>query len=163
LSSPTNAYFARPDFQTAIGSILDDEPVISTVELVSGAEGNAGVTPFTFTVMLSAPYDAPVSVQYATADITATANSDYQATSGTLTFAPGETSRTYTVLVYGDRVAEPEEYIATTLSNPTSAHIGEGSGALGQILNDDASASVSDVSTVEGHSGTKTLGFTVML
>jgi hypothetical protein len=149
--------------------IIDDEPVVSMIDSSTGTEGNAGTTPFTFTVILSAAYDAPVTVDYATLDETARAGSDYQATSGTVSFAPGETSQTITVLVNGDRVAESSEYFWVYLTNSTSAHLatdgdfGGLSWSLGEILNDEPFVSVNDASTVEGHSGTKTVAFTVRL
>ena len=70
-----------------------------------------------FSVTLSTAADAPVTVDFATADDTASAGSDYQAVAGTLTFAPGETSKTIIVTVNGDRLAEPAEYVNVNLSN----------------------------------------------
>src|SRR6185369_13992041 len=69
-------------------------------------EGNTGTVAATFTIALSERCTQPVTVAYATADVTATAGSDYQAASGILTFAPGETSKTITVSVIGDRLGE---------------------------------------------------------
>src|SRR5205823_2490212 len=112
LSAATNATIA--DAQ-GLGTILDDEPRI-TISDVSGLEGNAGTVAFTFTVSLSAAYDAPVTVHYATANGSATAGSDYQAVSGTLTFAPGQTSQSVTVLVNGDRLGEANETFRVNLS-----------------------------------------------
>ena len=83
---------------------------------VSILEGNSGTTAFVFTVTLSAPIDQAVTVNYATADGTATAGSDYTAASGTLTIPAGQTSGTITVLVNGDRLAEPNETFFVNLS-----------------------------------------------
>src|SRR5262249_24472475 len=117
LSNPTNATIA--DGQ-GLGTIRDDEPRLSIGgETRSG--GNSGTKPFDFTVTLSAAYDQPVTVNYARADGTATAPSDYTAASGTLTFAPGQRSKTVTILVKGDRVAESDETFFVNLSNPTNA------------------------------------------
>jgi hypothetical protein len=113
LSSPTNAALS---LGYATGTIVDDEPRISIGDVIV-SEGNTGTTSATFTVTLSASSTSPVTVTYATANGTATAGSDYQAASGTLTFAPGETSKTITVLVYGDRVPEPNETFFVNLSN----------------------------------------------
>src|SRR5262249_46659062 len=83
------------------GTITNDDSVPSlSISNVSLAEGNSGTTAFTFTVSLSAASGQMVGVNYATADGTATVGSgDYQATSGTLTFNPGQLSKTITVLV----------------------------------------------------------------
>src|SRR5437899_705415 len=76
---------------------------------VPQTEGDSGNTPSTFTVSLSAASGLMVTVNYATADNTATAGSDYQSTSGTLTFNPGETTKPVTVLVNGDNTFEQTE------------------------------------------------------
>ena len=93
---------------------------------------------------LSAAYGQAVTVHYATADGTATAGSDYQAASGTLTFAAGQTSQTITVLVNGDRLAEPTETFFVNLSDPTNAFIADGQG-VGTILDDEPRISINDV------------------
>jgi Calx-beta domain len=79
-----------------------------------------------------------VTVDFASsADGTATvADSDYQAASGTLTFAPGDTSKQITVLVNGDATVEPNETFPVNLSNPANATIADGQGQ-GTIVNDD--------------------------
>src|SRR5262249_51933493 len=108
-----------------------------SISNVSQPEGNSGTTAFNFTVTLSTPSSSPVTVQYATADGTATtANNDYTASSGTLTFAPGQTQQTITVLVNGDTVVELDETFAVNLSNPSNATLGTGQGQ-GTIQNDD--------------------------
>ena len=71
-----------------------------------------------FRVFLSRRLRIPVSVDYATSDITATAGADYPATSGTLTFAPGETAKTISVPVFEDGHDEDHERLMLTLSNP---------------------------------------------
>jgi len=101
----------------------------------SAPEGNANTT-MSFTVTLSAATPLPVTVSYATSDGTATAPSDYTSATGTLTFAPGQTSKTVTVTVVGDTLYEPDETFTVTLSNPVNATIGTGS-ATGTIQNDD--------------------------
>ena len=71
-----------------------------------------------FRVFLSRRLRIPVSVDYATSDITTTAGADYPATSGTLTFAPGETAKTISVPVFQDGHDEDHERLMLTLSNP---------------------------------------------
>ena len=77
-----------------------------------------------------------MTVDYATADGTAHAPDDYQAGSGTLTFAAGQTTRTVTVPVNGDLLNETDETYFLNLSGPTNATIGDGQG-IGTILDDD--------------------------
>src|SRR5262249_15926937 len=78
LSSPTNAFIS--DGQ-GVGTIVDDEPRIS-ISNVARREGYGKATLFTFTVTLSAAYDQPVTVNFTTANGTATAGSDYESTAG---------------------------------------------------------------------------------
>jgi hypothetical protein len=134
---------------------------------VTVTEGNSGTTNATFTVTLSAASASAVTVKYDTANGTATAGSDYQAASGTLTFAPNETSKTLTVAVNGDTTAEADETFAVNLSNPTNATIADGQG-IGTIKNDDTASSpptisINDVTVTEGNSGTTDAVFTVSL
>jgi hypothetical protein len=126
-------------------------------------EGNTGAASATFTVTLSAASTETITVAYATGNGSATAGSDYQAASGTLTFAPGETSMTITVPVIGDRLGEPNETFIVNLSNATNATIGDGQG-VGTITDDEPRVSISDVSKKEGKKNQKTLfTFTVTL
>jgi hypothetical protein len=159
LSGATNATIA--DAQ-AVGTTVDDEPHISISD-VAKKEGNTGTTLFAFTVSLSAVYDAPVTVGFATADGTATAGSDYRATSGTLTIPAGQTMGTITVLGNGDRLAEANESFFVNLSNPVNAGIADGQG-MGTIVDDEPRISTSDVTKAEGKKGQTTLfTFTVTL
>ncbi len=113
-----------------------------TVNDVTVTEGNTGTSTATFTVSLSAAYSQTVSVHYATADGSATlAGSDYQAASGTLTFAPGVTSQTITVLVNGDRLGESNESFSVRLTNPTNAFIADATG-VGTIVDDEPYVSI---------------------
>ncbi|HEX8774401.1 MAG TPA: Calx-beta domain-containing protein [Pyrinomonadaceae bacterium] len=132
-------------------------------------EGNAGTTNATFTVTLSAASTQAVTVKYDTANGTATAGSDYQAATGTLTFNPGQTTQTINVAVTGDTAPEANETFAVNLSQPTNATISDGQG-LGTITNDDQppantqpSLSINDVTVQEGSSGTTNAIFTVTL
>ncbi|MFV0594025.1 MAG: Calx-beta domain-containing protein, partial [Draconibacterium sp.] len=127
--------------------VLTSQPGLSTDD-PSLAEGNSGTSTLTFIVTLSMP--APVggaTVDYATSDGTATAGSDYTATSGTLSFAAGETSKTVDVTVTGDQILEADETITLTLSNATGTDvtITDATGT-GTITNDDAAAvTIADV------------------
>ena len=83
------------------------------------AEESSGSIDFAVTLDKAAR-DA-VSVDWATADGTATAGTDYTAASGTLTFAPGETSKTVTVVLQDDAIDEGTETFTLQLSNPQPA------------------------------------------
>jgi len=121
-----------------VGTILDNEPRIS-INDVSKKEGNGtGTTLFVFTVSLSAAYDQAVTFNYATANGTATtADHDYQAKSGTVTFLPGETTKTITITVYCDKKAEPNETFFVNLSGASSNALFSDMQGIGTILDDD--------------------------
>jgi CSLREA domain-containing protein len=107
-----------------------------SINNVTLAEGNGGSTPFVFTVTLSAPSAATVTVNFATANGTAVAGSDYVATSGVLTFAPGITAQTITVNVIGDTASEPNETFFVNLSAPANATLAAAQGT-GTIVDDE--------------------------
>jgi hypothetical protein len=134
LSSPTNVTITTA---TGTGTIQNDDgqPAL-TINNVSQVEGNAGTTNFLFTVALSPASGQTVMVNFATADGTATAGSDYTAASGTLTFAPGVTTQNFNVLVNGDAVFEADEMFAVNLSAPINATITTATGT-GSIVNDE--------------------------
>jgi probable HAF family extracellular repeat protein len=118
-----------------VGTIIDDEPRLS-VNDVSKNEGQAGTTPFTFTVVLSSASSGPVTVGVATSDGSAKVGGDYDASSISLTFAAGQTSRTATVNVKGDRTRESDETFSVRLSGAIGALVADGEGT-GVIRNDD--------------------------
>jgi uncharacterized repeat protein (TIGR01451 family) len=103
---------------------------------VTVTEGNTGTVNAVFTVSLSTAAGLPVTVNYASANNTAVAPSDYISASGTLTFTPGVTTRTITFTVQGDSLAEINETFLVNLTNPTNATISAGQG-VGTISNDD--------------------------
>lgn len=125
---------------TAIGTIIDDDgvpvlPALSIADLAV-AEGNGEHAHFMFTVALDKAPSGPVTVAYSTSNGTATAGSDYVASSGTVTFAAGETSKLVHVDISGDTVFEGNETFAITLSNASGASIADAT-AIGTIVNDD--------------------------
>jgi hypothetical protein len=128
-----------------VGTILNDDTGgspgtppkidISDAEVV---EGNSGSRLMTLNVTLSQASTKVVRVSYATLNGTArTSDSDYVSKSGTLKFAPGETTKTITIQVKGDKKLEPDETFFVNLSNATGGTIEDGQG-LGTIFNDDA-------------------------
>ena len=162
LSSPVNATIATAQ---GTGTIVDNDaaPSISIGD-VSVTEGNTGTKTASFTVTLSAASGQTVTVNYATANGTATAGSDYLAATGTLTFAPGVTSQPVVVTVNGDALNEANETVLVNLSGATNASISDSQGTL-TITNDDAlpSITIGDASITEGNSGTKTVTLTLTL
>lgn len=128
-------------------SVADEEPTLSIAD-DTVTEGNVGVNTATFAVTLEYPLIATVTVDYDTSGVTATENSDFSATSGTLTFAPGETGKTISVDVLGDLVDEDDESFEVTLSNPTNATLDDASG-LGTITDDETVAFSIDSQSVD--------------
>jgi uncharacterized protein YhjY with autotransporter beta-barrel domain len=128
------------------GTIVNDDaqPTLS-IDDVSVNEGNSGTTTATFTVSLSAASGQTVSVNYASADGTASAGSDYVARSGTLTFSPGTTAQGVAITVNGDTAVESDETFSVGLSGASNAAIAGATGT-GTILNDDAVVTVGPAS-----------------
>ena len=134
LSAPTNALISKKE---GVCVITDDDAAPSlSVNNVSVAEGDADVAA-TFTVSLSAASAQTLTVKYKTANGTATAPADYTAVPlTTLTFAPGETTKTVSVTVKGDTLDEAAETFQLQLSPPTNATIADGTGICA-ITDDD--------------------------
>jgi hypothetical protein len=154
LSNPTGALLRDAE---AVGTIADNEPGISIdhpygIDPLTVVEGDGGTTPAVFTVTLSQPYDQEVTVDY----YTSTGHtSDIIAASGTLRFAPGQTSQTITVQVVNDLVHEDLEAFNVYLTNPSPhAAIASGAGYCYIEDNDPAapSISISDAEIIEGNS-----------
>ena len=160
LSSPTNATLA--DGQ-ALATIINDESRLS-INDVTLAEGHSGQRTALFTVSLSAASSHSVTVNFATADGTATTPGDYIAAAETLTFAPGQTSQTISIAVKGDVQNEADDTFFVNLSGAANALLDDAQG-LGTVTNDDPlpALSVTDPTVTEGDSGTKNLNFTVSL
>jgi hypothetical protein len=151
LSSPTNsATLETPAGVTIIIRDDDSKPVVTLPSLptiiFSAVEGNAGTTNLTFNVFLTNPSFQDVTVDYATSDLSATAGSDYVASSGTITIPAGTTSATASIPIIGDTVVEAPEVFRLDLTNATNVSaIGISSHSL-LIENDDATLQLSDTS-----------------
>ncbi len=122
LSAPTNATFANSD---AMVTINDDDaigPVSLKVQDLTVPEnvGTANVK-----VTLNHASSQTVTVTYATRKGTALPGQDYRGTQGTLTFNPGETTKTIPVTVINDQVPEPTETFAVKLYTPVNATIAD--------------------------------------
>ena len=142
LATPSNA--TSGDMQ-GLGTITNDDaqPTISIDDVthaegnVSGVDNDPDLTNYDFTVTLSNPSYQTITVEYATANNTAAAPSDFNGvTTTTLTFLPGETSKPLTVVVNGDTTYELNETFFVNLSNPTNSTTTDQ--GVGTITNDDA-------------------------
>lgn len=137
-------------------------PQLSVSDLTF-AEGDSGSKVVEFTVTRSGGEGA-FSVAYETANGTATAGVDYQATSGTLAFAAGENAAKVQVTVLGDATPEADETFFLRLSSPTNGAVLADDRGRATITNDDGAPptiSIGDASVLEGDSGTTLATFTV--
>jgi Calx-beta domain len=160
LSGPTGGTIA--DAQ-GVGTIYDDEGPPSFVVADGAAleaDGSLGLQ-----VLLTHPSGSSVSVDYATADGTALSGPDYVAKSGTLTFTPSQTTKTVSITIVDDALAEEDKTFTLNLSNATGGIAIARAQGIGTIQNDDADPTVSVAagSVVEGDVGTTTLSLPVTL
>jgi hypothetical protein len=157
-------------------SVITPPPSTFSVAAVASsvAEGNSGTKTSSFTVTLTPGDPAPtypLTVQYATQGVTATADTDFVAATGTLTFNQGETTKTVNVTVKGDTTAEANETLRLVLSSPSQGVISSDSGtATVTITNDDGQPLPLSIGFVpasvritEGNSGTRQATLTVGL
>ena len=136
----------------ACNSMVDPALAINDLTIV---EGNAGTSVATFNVGLSPASSQTVTVNFATANNTASAGTDFVATSGTLTFAPGQTSRPITVTINGDTTFEPNETFLTSIFPAPRTRRSATTQGVATITNDDATAIIHQQRDVtEGNSGT---------
>jgi DNA/RNA endonuclease G (NUC1)/PKD repeat protein len=162
LTNPENATTTK---NQAVTTILDnDAPPIMIIGDKTITEGHNGTAIITYTVNLSAASAKPISVKYATADGTATAGTDYTATNGIVTFAPGETSKTVTVQVLGDTIDEFDEIFFLNLTNPENATITKNQ-AVSTILDNDVppALTIGDKTITEGDNGSQLVTYTINL
>ncbi|MDX1618426.1 MAG: Calx-beta domain-containing protein, partial [Balneolaceae bacterium] len=128
----------------AAGTILDDDEKRVETPRASIADASAfeSAGSLIFNVNLSKSYSETVAVQYETKPKSADAGQDYVASSGVLSFAPGETETTLQIELIDDAVDEPDETFVVVLTDPVNAVLaGAGDQAEGTILDDDASVS----------------------
>lgn len=145
-------------------TIVDNDTSLVSINDVTTIENDSGPKNMKFTVRLSTYNSRNVTVDYVTADNTATAGSDYVATAGTVIFNPGQTIKTFIVQTTGDLLDENNESYLVNLSNATNAVISDQQG-VGTIKDNDLapSLSIANISIVEGNSGTTNAVFTVTL
>ncbi len=130
---------------TGTATLADNDSGVLSVSNVVIDESNGAAT---FTVTLDRPSTGTVSVNYATQDGTALAGSDYTAASGTLSFAPGETSKTVTLPVAGNGGDAANETFSLLLSSPLGAVLGNTQGTA-VVIDSPAASVVIPVATIE--------------
>jgi len=163
LSNPTNATMADAQGQATITND-DPQPTVSVAVQAfrtEGAEGTFGNA--SLEVRLSNPSYQTITVSFATANGSATAGTDYVATSGDVTFNPGDTVKTIAVQVNGDNIDEINETVLVNLTSPVNATLGTAQGTVLIQDDDGPTLSIGDVSVTEGNSGSKNAVFTVIL
>jgi uncharacterized repeat protein (TIGR01451 family) len=127
--------------------ILDDDPLPTADFVTSSFSASETVPSAIITVSLSHPSGFPVTVDYVSADGTATLDDDYTATSGTLHFPPLSTTQTFTVAVIDDLIDEPDETVVLTLTGATSATVGTDRNPAALIILDDDPLPIADFVT----------------
>jgi hypothetical protein len=148
LSDAANATIADAQGQ---GTIINNDPIpAATVFDVFTSEGNGADRVVNVTIRLTNTSSLSSSIDFATADNTATAGSDYVATSGTLTFNPGQIEKTFPVTIKDDSTDEIAETFFVNLSNPINITIADGQGVVNIDDNDGPTISINDVSVTEG-------------
>ena len=144
-------------------------PTVSLTGSSSVTEGSSGSKYATYTVSLSSAATSAVKAVYTTADSTATAGSDYTATTGTLTIAAGATSGTVQVAITGDTTYESDETFTLKLSSATNATVSTTKASVTTTITNDDTATTPTVSLTgsstitEGRSGTTYATYTVSL
>jgi hypothetical protein len=136
IALPNNKYYNVVYDATGVSLVVAADPKAS-VGNASVAEGNAGTSTVNVAVTLDQASTRTVSYDYTTVAQTASAGSDYVTSSGTLTYAPGETTKNVSVTVNGDATFEPDETLLVRLSNPTNGTVQTNDGVV-TITNDDS-------------------------
>ncbi|MBE9217568.1 beta strand repeat-containing protein [Dolichospermum flos-aquae] len=138
----------------------DSQPQIS-INDVTLTEGNSGTKTANFAVTLFSSSNQTITVAYQTSNVSAVAGTDYITQTGTITFNPGEVSKTVGVIVNGDTLVENNETFKVNLSTPVNATIADGEG-IGTINNDDVpTLTVNNLTVVEGVDNNAIMTFTL--
>lgn len=124
------------DKDGGVTEYTDTVSVLPALRIADAPRVKEKTTTARFVVSLSAASGQSVTVSYATANGTAKAPADYAATTGTLTFAPDETTQTVAVPIKGDRRKERNEAFFVNLSGPTNATIADAQGRATIVDND---------------------------
>ena len=140
LSTPTNATLGVSSTSTVTIRDNDVPPTVQFSTATLAVNESAGTAVFTATLRTDS--SLPMTVAYATSDGTASAPADYTPISGTLTFAPNQTSQTVTVAIVNDTLIEADETVALTLSTPTNASLGTSARTILTINDNDGPPTV---------------------
>ncbi|NET91321.1 MAG: DUF4114 domain-containing protein [Kamptonema sp. SIO1D9] len=134
----SNSLNAVIEDNQGLGTIIDDDDELPSLSIndISTIEGDGEPNQLQFIVNLDDINNETITVDFATLDDTAIAEEDYQAINGTLTFSPGETSKTVIVEIIGDTESELDETLTLQLTNPSNAVIEDNLG-IGTIIDDD--------------------------
>ncbi|HEY0074691.1 MAG TPA: Calx-beta domain-containing protein [Abditibacteriaceae bacterium] len=157
--------FSIADAGWLLASLTRLSPLaVLTIDDLSITEGNTGTADASFTIRLSSPSNETVTVNAIPANGSALLPADYTGNGATLSFAPGETSKTFSVPVQGDLLDEPDELFYVLLFAPTNAIIARGRGVC-TIQDDDATPTISidDLTIGEGNSGQRTAALRLKL
>ncbi len=146
LSNPVNGVLGDA---TATGTIRNNDTAVLSIADASKAEGDVGVSVVQVSVTLDLPSDRTVTVEYATASVTATAGVDYIEDTGTVTFAPGDTSETIDIDIVGDTIDEANESFEIHLSNVTNAGTADTTATVMIIDDDTAVLGIADAQVAE--------------
>jgi sugar lactone lactonase YvrE len=149
LSNPQNASLKADGSNTATITIADDDSGPSTIRFSSAAYSvNENAGSVALTVVRSGGIQLTASADYSTADGSAEAGSDYTATSGTVSFAPGETQKTIVVPISDDALIEGDENFSVSLANPKGAGaLGSPSTAVVTVVDNDGGATPTPTAT----------------
>ena len=152
-----------------VGTITNDDQATISIADVQALEGDAGFTPFVFTVTLDNAVDTGVTVSYNTSDGSATSVNDYNPITSSLLNFTGQAGETRTVIVnvMGDLMIEPDENFFVNLTSldavMRNVNFADNQGE-GVILNDDVSVlSIGDVVQTELDTGLTAFEFTLNL
>ncbi|MFN7566501.1 MAG: beta strand repeat-containing protein, partial [Microcystis sp.] len=130
LASGTGYTVATPN--AATGTITNDDffqlSISDIITVVEGKDSNAILT-----VTVNNPNPQPITVNYATAPVNATANVDYTSKTGTITIAPNTSTTNITIPILNDNLNEPDEAFTVTLSNAVNATINP-EGGIGEVI-----------------------------
>ncbi|MDY6805661.1 MAG: Calx-beta domain-containing protein, partial [Cyanobacteriota bacterium] len=162
INNPSNVEIER---QWGLATIQNNDTVPSiSVKNATVTEGNGGTKDARFVLTLDKTSKQSITVDYSTANETAEAGSDYDRSTGRITFQPGQKRKVIKVPVIGEREREEDETFRLYISNPNNATI-ENSSAKGTIKNNDFSSivSISDITVAERDSGSPKAQFTLSL